>query len=214
MKIPETPEGWQHDRPKAPPAPPSRSTTFLGSFLLTILLGAGVAAYIYIGRDTTLAGAVPLPKALETKSSAHDDLMALGGDLQEIAKDALQRLGFHDAASDTAAVHLRTRLAAVHEKGRRLEPKLSRNETRVLMAFDEAQVAIDDYITASQAGQTNDDDEIRLAERQIANGLALGRGEDMDHVILSALSHRVKTSDSVRDINDIRRVKLRLLDDH
>ncbi len=193
---------------QARPAP--RPIRILSYFFMTTLLAAGIAGYILIGRDTPLAGSVPLPKVLETKSPGHDDLLRLGHDLEEIAKDAEQRLGFHNAASAAAATRLRARLQTAHDTGRRLEPRLTREETRVLLALEQSERVIGDYIDASD-DSAGDDEQIEIARRQIAAALAHGRGEPVELVILSSFGRHQRHSEGLQDLNEVRQAKLKLI---
>lgn len=210
MKIPESPEGWQ----KAPRPRPQqdsdakRQSRLIGYVFMTLLLVAGAGAYLFIARDSSLAGAVPLPKALATKSAAHDDLMLVGRALTELSRDAQQRLGFHDAASAAAGERLLKRLDALKAAGRKLEPRLTRDESRSLMAFEQAGRILGDYIRAADDG-TGDESLVVQARQQIATGLAAGRGERIEDIILPG---HTKLSKTVDDLNNVRRAKIRLVD--
>ena len=214
MAMPQTPEGWQ--KPREAPAdtrpPMSAAARAFGYVLMTVLLVGGIAGYVLIGRDTSLAGSLPLPLAFETRSASHDDLMLLGRELTEIATDAEQRLGFHDRAAAAMGTRLRARVRTIHDAGRLLEPRLTREETRTLMAYEEAELIIGDYIAAATEG-AGDDEQIELAKKQIATGLAVGQGQPVANVIVRDAVTRVKHSQAMQDLNDVRHAKLRLVDE-
>jgi hypothetical protein len=209
VKIPDSPEGWQKERKAAPEVETVEKTQsrLIGYVLLTVVLVAAVLGYLYLARDSSLAGDVPIPKALAIKSAGHDDLMLVGRELGDVARDAQQRLGFKDAASAAAGQRLLRRIETLRVAGRKLEPKLTRDEQRSLMAFEQAERLLVDYVNAADDG-TGDDSLVTQARQQLANGLSAGRGEHIDDLIIP---RKTKVPAGLQDLNDVRRAKLRLV---
>lgn len=155
-----------------------------GFALLGLMLAGGVSIYLSLARDSELAGTLPLPAPLRTVSASHEELMLYGRALQELASDAANRLPDPPSLKKPAGPRLQARLAVLHGTGRTLEPKLTRQEIRALSAFQRAETNLSDFVFGADEPPYSANT-VDTAKRQIAIGLELGRGKDVDDAILS-----------------------------
>jgi hypothetical protein len=155
-----------------------------GFLLMGLILAGGVAVYLSLAQHSELAGTLPLPAPLKTVSKSHEELMLYGRALQELAVDAGNRLPDLPTSKRPAGPRLQARLATLHATGRALEPKVSRTESRALMAFQRAESNLKDFVFGVDEPSYSRDT-IETARRQIAIGLELGRGKEVDETFLA-----------------------------
>jgi hypothetical protein len=179
-----------------PPVPRlSWSQKFFAALFLLTLLGGGLATYVALGRSSHLKGTLPLPRALRTTSAGHGELLLLGRALDELCVDAETWLRLPGPRNRVTSMRLHERLGRLHRVGRELEPQLTREEARVLMAFQNAARMVDEFLDlAADASGRIDGALVRTARTQIARGLQLARGESIDDLIMSGLQRALPST--------------------
>lgn len=215
-------ENWDAKPSREPERPPPRLSLwqrFLGLLFLAALLAGGVAGYVALGRHSTLQGTLPLPKSLRTTSTAHNELLILGRALDELCVEAEAWLRVPTRKSRATSMRLHDRLGRLNRVGRELEPQVTREETRVLMAYRNAVRLLDEYLDGIAAPQGRPEPSlVRAARTQVGRGLRLARGESIDDLIVTGLQKALPRPGGKKPAaatKDVRRASddLRLLGD-
>jgi hypothetical protein len=166
-----------------------RSVSWPLRFLfLALVSGLGGILYIESRQDqkNIAENGVLLPHVLIQKATAsRRDLALLDRSLHELAVECEQALSRSPGPGNRKrGERFLTRLASLRKTGRELEPKLSREESRVLMATEHAESLIDQFIRSSYDAETFDRTVITTAEKQLERARALARGQAIDPVIV------------------------------
>jgi len=188
-----------------------------------LLVGAGLA-YWFVGLRATQRGseAVRLPPVLEKPASeARGDLALFGRALKELVTDCERRPGGSRQRVEKELDRRIERLSHLHKVGRELEPKLNREEYRVLMAMQNGERLVRQHLgcerSAGNTAASCDSGVLRIARAQIDRALALARGERFDDgdLILRAkgLVRLDAGAEFMEQIGDLRKAgpKMRLL---
>jgi len=185
----EMPGRWEEKPAKPRPVKPwSFVQTVFGFLFLAALLAGGVWLYVQIGQHTELAGTLPLPKSLRTTSEANAELLLYGRSLDEVAIEAQGLLKASVPRNKPTALRLQQRIARLRETGNKLEPRLTREETRALIALQRGQRALSDAVALSWTpGSGFSTEDLAVARQQVQRGLALARGERFDDLVVTAL---------------------------
>jgi hypothetical protein len=176
----------------------SFSVAGLGSLVVAVAVAGGAWWLWSSGKlSTKFSGPVipdlptvgGLPSQLKKEASdSRKDLALLGRSLLEFASDAQHKFGGDDLESDVSQADVdryRDRLRWEKETARKLEPQLTREERRVLMAFEHAIKMLDGYLTLRAHNELDvDDARIRAVKEQIERALAVARGEKVENVIV------------------------------
>jgi hypothetical protein len=207
MRHLDSPEGWQRHGERAEPAPRPRVTLYVRvvRFSLFVLFVAGaLAGYVWIGRHTPLAGALPLPRSLQVASSAHEELEGYGESLRAIAVEVSGRILGPGPQNAPIARSLLARIDAAHRLGRALEPRLTREEGRVLAALQAGERLMRDHVAASvRVGDGYDPEALAHARAQLDHALGLLGGKPLegDSIRRRYRPSRVgKAVDAARDV--------------
>lgn len=189
MRSDDAPENWQkRGRRQADLAPPSKVSVGarLAMFLLfLVFIGGGLCAYVLIGQSSGLGETLPMPRALRTVSPAHEDLLPYGRALNEIAVEAGARFSFAGPANAPAAKRLLDRLARQHKTGRDLEPQLTREESRALVAFQQAEKLLQQFLASVTKAGALDPADLRNARAQLAHASDISRGKPLNELVAS-----------------------------
>lgn len=184
----DNPEGWQnYDRkPAAAPPPPRKVTVFVRIVRFTLFLvfvTAGVAGYLYLGQHTRLGETLPMPRALQSISDAHDDAIRYGRSLQEAAADASRRFRTPGPQLRPAARRMNERLDALREDIRPFESRLTRQEDAALVELFAADKELRSFIESSlHAASGFDPTEIDDVRDHIEDGLVMLQGKSPANV--------------------------------
>jgi hypothetical protein len=169
----------------------SRWSSWRSRLVALVLLG-GLGGLLYVvnrqDKKNIQENGVLLPTSLIHKASAaRRDLGLLNRDLAELAKEVDKTLSKHPGEGNRKkGEHYEDRLHSLHKVGAALEPKLTREERRVLMATDHSEKLIEQFIRSSYGAAFYDHHLIETAEKQIARAQALARGEATDAILASA----------------------------
>ncbi len=173
-------------------------------------LAGGVAAYVYLGTKSELAATMPMPRALKTVSEAHDELLLYGRALGELGSEASSRLKSAAAGNRPVASRLLGRLERLHRTGRELEPRLTREEGRALIAFQKGESLLQAAIERStELGAGFDPADIADARAQLSHAFELARGKSLEELITK--SRRTAGTGRTRAVlDDVQRAGERL----
>lgn len=170
----------------------------IGSLLTVAVVAGGVWWLWSTGRLNTgpLAGHIPdlpsiggLPTQLKkAPSDARPSLTLLGRSLAEFATETEHKFGTGDLENEINRADVdryRERLNFLKDNTNRLESQLTREERRVLMAFQHAEKMLDNYLTRRGHNEPDmDNGQIHAAQEQIQRALAVARGEKVENVIV------------------------------
>lgn len=157
--------------------------------LVVVVLLAGLGAVLYFmnkqDKKNIQENGVLLPTLLIHKASAaRRDLALLNRDLAELAKEIDKSLsGTPGDRNRKKGDRYIVRLHDLHRLGNTIEPRLTREEQRVLIATEHAEKLIEQFILGACGVAMYDHKLIETAHKQIARAQALARGEATDAVL-------------------------------
>jgi hypothetical protein len=143
-----------------------------------VLAGVG-AAWFFTWKSDKAAGDVVLPVVLRQRASeARQDLGLYVRSLHELAQEADQKLKTPGPHNDPHIAKYRARLVQSRETGRSLEPRVNREESRVLMAATHAQKRIEQFVSSAGSALTYKHQDIEIALRQLERAKKLAAGDE------------------------------------
>jgi hypothetical protein len=208
MRTPDSPEGWQKRLERPAPRPRRRVPLLARLIQLVVMLGClagGIAGYVYLGRESHLAATLPMPKALKTVSASHEELLVYGRALVELTTDVGARIKVASPANAASAQRLRQRLDRLHRTGAEMEPLLTREEGRALIAFQRGERMLRDHLDhATRVGAPFDPEDLADARRQLEHGLELARGKRIADLVPSGVRQRRAPGSTQEVLEDVR----------
>jgi hypothetical protein len=192
------------------------NTGVWGSFVAALAVG-GVVFYLWqngllkrtvsdsprLGSlDLSLPSVGGLPTELrKPASAARGDLALLGRNLLEFESDAERKFTGNEDISNVLVERYRERLQRLKDTSRALEPQLTREETRVLFAFQHAEAMLDNYLLSFE-GSAPDlaGAQAQAAQEQIQRALSVARGEKVENLMMV---YEHKTAEAHRQERDL-----------
>lgn len=184
---PAAPKPEKKGKPEEPP-PPSLSVRLAGALFMTLLLAGGVWVYFTLATQSELKETLPMPKALRTTSAAHGDLVRLIREFDELAVDVTRSLRGVGRTFVPAAERAMSRLDRLKKTVRALEPQLTRDESRSLIALENGAKFLKQFIGSTAAGGSDHRLEtVDLARAQFRRALDLAKGKPIDELFVAKL---------------------------
>jgi hypothetical protein len=175
-----------------------RSPGSAGS-VIAILVALGVSGWLWqsgaLSRVPALFGTgarfdLPSIGGLPTElskppSAARQDLAFLGRNLVEFESDAEHKFTNCEDVTNAVVERYRDRLHVLKADSRALEPRLTREETRVLFAFEHAESMLDSYLVSFEGNAPDTDGaQARAALEQIQRALTVARGGHVENLMM------------------------------
>ncbi len=154
------------------------------TFLLCLAcLAAGLLVYVYLGRDTALEGRLPLPRAWQTVSPAHGELLRYGQAMDRFSTEVRDRLLLPGNASPAAAQELLDRLEAMQATWTALTKLVSRRESAALFAWDLARRLFEELLLSAHASGHPEAQLWEAAQSQVELGSRLAQGKGVSDYV-------------------------------
>lgn len=165
-----------------------------------LLLAAGGfgAVYYFSDKQDKATGDVILPTVLaKAPSEGRRELGLLTRSTAELAGDINRKIKKGGPENRRAVERFRKRLAQNHDIGRHLEPKLTREEGRVLTAEQHAEIAIGDFLKGALTEDGYDHSRLERAMVQVKRAKELANGEADSNSLLAKVGAASVVKDAV-----------------
>lgn len=175
--------------PEKQPDPRQSTGAKIGAAIfMTLLLAGALWVYFTLATQSDLKATLPMPAALRTTSAAHADLVRLIREHDELSVDCARSLRGVGKTFAPAATRALGRLDRLRKSTREIEPQLTRDESRSLIALGNGSKYLRAFVTATtEGGGEHTPEQLALARAQFRRALELAKGKAVDELFIGKL---------------------------